>query len=317
MQTRSNPPPKVSIITAAWNTLRFLPVSTASAAAQTFRDHEHIIVDDCSTDGTREAVAALAKDQHGIRVALHAQNRGAGAAKQTGLELARGEYVALLDSDDYWDSQFLECLVAELDRQDDDVAGVFCRSRTVSEEGQELWCFSPEPGRYDLLRFFEGFNPPGNGSCLLLRRESLVGAGGFSATRVGGDTETWLALLAHKSHPSLLCLPERLVNYRKRPGALTATGNAGARIRSIESRLEKFLPEIPAKLRWRVLAAHARYSWWLGEESAPWRRKLAARALLSGGWLHPGSSAADGLLGAAIKGWPANERELKMAQLTS
>jgi glycosyltransferase involved in cell wall biosynthesis len=86
----------------------------ASVQSQSHRDFELIVIDDGSTDDTREVVASLHDPR--IRLLVHGQNRGAAAARNTGLEAATGRYIAFLDSDDSWHPDKLERQLSELAR---------------------------------------------------------------------------------------------------------------------------------------------------------------------------------------------------------
>jgi len=88
---------EVSVVIPAWNREATLRRAVESALAQTRPAHEIIVVDDGSGDGTAAQAEAL-----GARVIRHAQNRGAAAARNTGIAAARGALVAFLDSDDAW-----------------------------------------------------------------------------------------------------------------------------------------------------------------------------------------------------------------------
>ena len=88
---------------------------------QTYRDIELIIVDDCSTDNTREVVCALAQEDPRVRYIRHEINRGACAARNTGIEAAQGEYIAFQDSDDAWRPEKLERQIAVMNRYDADI----------------------------------------------------------------------------------------------------------------------------------------------------------------------------------------------------
>jgi len=115
----SAPKPKVSIILPTYNRARFLPEAIDSIRAQTFADWELIVVDDGSTDETGEVVRTLAENiPQSIRY-VHQENRGAYGARNTGLELANGPYVAFFDSDDRWMPHHLERCVSALERNPD------------------------------------------------------------------------------------------------------------------------------------------------------------------------------------------------------
>jgi len=91
--------PLVSVIIPTYNRAALVQEAVASVLAQTCRDFELLVVDDGSTDGTREALAPLAGQ---INLRRHASRRGVSAARNTGIAAARGVWLALLDSDDLW-----------------------------------------------------------------------------------------------------------------------------------------------------------------------------------------------------------------------
>ncbi len=99
----SNPPQvsvQVSVIVPVFNSDATIQRALDSIAAQTFTDYEIIVVDDASTDRTVEAVTHCAGDR--VTLLRHPHNRGAAAARNTGIAAARGRWVAFLDSDDAW-----------------------------------------------------------------------------------------------------------------------------------------------------------------------------------------------------------------------
>jgi len=107
--------PLVSIVLPTYNRARFLPQALESIREQSFTDWELIVVDDGSTDDTREWIAALsAKTPQPVRY-VYQENQGAYAARNTGVELAAGRYVAFFDSDDLWLPHHLEHCVAALE----------------------------------------------------------------------------------------------------------------------------------------------------------------------------------------------------------
>jgi GT2 family glycosyltransferase len=126
----SSDPPAVSIILPTFNRARFLPQALESIKAQTFTDWELIVVDDGSTDNTRELVEELTRGWPQL-VRYHQQeNQGAYGARNTGLELAAGEYVAFFDSDDVWLPHHLADCVTAL-RANPDVGWAFGACRVV------------------------------------------------------------------------------------------------------------------------------------------------------------------------------------------
>jgi glycosyltransferase involved in cell wall biosynthesis len=98
----------VSIIIPAYNRGWAIENSVRSVLGQTYQHFEVIIVDDGSADDTPQVVAALAKDDQRIRYLRHEVNRGAQAARNTGIRAGQGKWIAFLDSDDQWLPHSLE-----------------------------------------------------------------------------------------------------------------------------------------------------------------------------------------------------------------
>ena len=96
----------VSIITPTYNCGKFINETIKSVLNQTYKNWEMIIVDDCSTDDTEKVV--LKFDDAGIKYYKLKTNSGAAVARTTAMQLAKGSYMAFLDSDDIWTEDKLE-----------------------------------------------------------------------------------------------------------------------------------------------------------------------------------------------------------------
>lgn len=96
----------VSIIMPSWNTGKFIAESIESVLAQTYKNWELLIVDDCSTDNTDEVVASF-KDTR-IKYFKNEKNSGAALTRNRAMREAQGEWIAFLDSDDLWAPNKLE-----------------------------------------------------------------------------------------------------------------------------------------------------------------------------------------------------------------
>ncbi len=103
--------PTISVIMPAYNVEQYLAASVESVLAQTYRDWELVIVDDGSTDRTGRIADEYAARDPRVRV-IHQRNGGLSAARNTAMRYARGEFFALLDSDDLWDPDFLAAQMA-------------------------------------------------------------------------------------------------------------------------------------------------------------------------------------------------------------
>ena len=109
--------PRVSVIITTYNRANLLPRAVSSVLTQTYDDYEIIIVDDCSTDHTQEVIQRM-KDPR-VRSFKHEVNRGAAAARNTGISNAIGEYIAFLDDDDECTPNRLADQTAILDSRPD------------------------------------------------------------------------------------------------------------------------------------------------------------------------------------------------------
>lgn len=107
--------PTVSVIIPTYNRAAVVTEAIDSVLAQTFRDFELIVVDDGSTDDTRNRLVG-----YGERIRMICQeNHGVSHARNVGIRAARGKYVALLDSDDLWLPKKLETQIAVMEAQPD------------------------------------------------------------------------------------------------------------------------------------------------------------------------------------------------------
>ena len=121
--------PSVSVIVPCYNRAHIIARAVDSVCDQTMRDWELVIVDDGSSDDIAGALAPYRNDER-IRLVQHACNRGEPAARNTGIQAARGRFIAFLDSDDVW-------LPEKLARQTEAVMAapdpdlVFCVTQTI------------------------------------------------------------------------------------------------------------------------------------------------------------------------------------------
>lgn len=103
--------PLVSVIVPVYNVEPYLAAALDSICAQTYRNLEILLIDDCSTDASPEICADYAQRDDRIRVLHNATNCGQAVARNVGLDAARGEYVAFVDSDDLISADYIEVLL--------------------------------------------------------------------------------------------------------------------------------------------------------------------------------------------------------------
>ena len=111
----------ISVIIPVYNTEAYVKECVDSVLAQTFRDFEIILVDDCSTDGSLALCRQLYGSLPQVKILAREKNGTVGAARNTGMRAARGKYIAFLDSDDLYMPDALECLYRAAEEHQADV----------------------------------------------------------------------------------------------------------------------------------------------------------------------------------------------------
>lgn len=120
-------PPVVSVVIPTFNRQNLMLRAVRSVLNQSFSNYEIIVVVDGSKDGTPEALQAIGDDR--IRVLVHRENRGAPAARNTGIKAATGAYIAFLDDDDIWFPEKLEMQLTQMGACD----ALLCGYRVMGE----------------------------------------------------------------------------------------------------------------------------------------------------------------------------------------
>ena len=132
------PQPKVSIIIPVYNVEKYIERCVDSLTNQTLQDLEIILVDDSSTDSSLEICRKLAENDSRIKV-IHKENEGAGKARNAALEVATGEYIGFVDSDDFVEKDMFETLYEKAEQYGSDLvmSGVlFVDGNMFSEKGE-------------------------------------------------------------------------------------------------------------------------------------------------------------------------------------
>ena len=131
----------VSVILPMHNRAKSVVGAIASVLEQSYSNLELIVVDDASTDHSIELVEAMSDPR--IRLLRHDSNRGAPAARNTGIEAARGNFIAFQDSDDEWLPEKLAKQMQVLEASPPNVGAVYCGFLRMSESGS-LYIPGPE-----------------------------------------------------------------------------------------------------------------------------------------------------------------------------
>ena len=220
--TAGPPQPLVSVIVPAWNAERTLLETLQSAAAQTHRNLEILIVDDGSTDRTGEVAAAFCASDPRARL-IRKKNGGLASARNAAIDAAQGDFIAPLDADDLWHPEKIERQLATFAARSEQVGLVYCWYRRIDEQGEVIepaWAPIFE-GRVFARNLKCNF---GTGSAPLIRRGGLGGLRySTELSRPGdGGCEDWLLQLQIAARHEVACARAFLLGYRQHPGAMSA-----------------------------------------------------------------------------------------------
>ncbi len=217
--------PKATVIVPVYNVEGYLVKCVDSILAQTEPDFELLLVDDGSTDGSGALCDKLAQKDSRIQV-IHQKNQGLGGARNTGIKAATGDWVLLVDSDDWIEPELLEKTLEAGLREEADL--VMFGFRSVDEQGNTLQTFVEDVPKDRSLTIGERpdllLMAP-SAWCRLYRRELLVRTGILFPPRV------WYEDI--RTTPKLLVAASRVVflsyvgyDYLSRTGSITKNKNA-------------------------------------------------------------------------------------------
>ncbi len=222
--------PLVTVILTSYNLGKFLRESIDSVLAQTFRDFELLIWDDCSSDDSWDIITGY-KDPRIKSFRNDRQRRAVYGINKSIAEIAKGKYIAMQNSDDVWEPQKLEKQVEFLERNFS-VGAVFTNVLTVDEDGAPLQDRShfystifeqPNRSRHEWLhRFF----CHGNALChpsVLIRRECYEKVGLYQIGLAQlYDFDMWIRVCLEYE---IQVLPEKLFRFRVRTGEANVSGD--------------------------------------------------------------------------------------------
>ncbi len=129
--------PLVSVVMPTYNAEAYILSAVESVLNQTVTNIELIIIDDHSTDGTRELLQSAARKDPRVQVLQNEENIGAAQSRNRAFQAVRGQYVALLDSDDLWRPEKLERQLALARETDADI--IYCSYEMIDEAGEKHW----------------------------------------------------------------------------------------------------------------------------------------------------------------------------------
>lgn len=210
-----------SVIIPVYNKAAHIERSINSVLNQSFLDYELIIVDDHSTDDSCLIIEKLIKNHDHCRLVRRNKGlRGPAAARNCGVQEARGEWVAFLDADDEWESFLLDEFLALMEKYPESSFLATAQKRVASDDSLSEDPYSRLSGRkgycqFDLLHYIRvssrNMNPIQTSS-VAVKTELLRNVGGFpeGTSCRGEDKDTWFRLLFHTT---LAWSPKKSATY--------------------------------------------------------------------------------------------------------
>lgn len=253
----------ISVIIPTFNQEKYLSCAIDSVLAQSFIDYEIIIVDDGSTDRTRVIVERYIKRYVDKKILFfHQKNSGVSSARNNGISKARGEYIAFLDSDDFWEEDKLAMQILMMEECEADM--VYTKYQCIDVDGkkpegdelcnddmQKTWIRSVEELFWcnDIAT-----------SSVLIKKKCLEVCGGFDEDRNvlrSEDYDLWLRLLPNIR---VFGLSRRLVYYREHQGGISKDNEFVENVREVlirnYNRLAAEFSTINGKLKKRIAKLH-------------------------------------------------------------
>ncbi len=198
----------ISIVTPSYNSKDFIKNTIDSVISQTYTNWEMIIVDDCSKDNSVEIIKDLIKNEKRIILICLDKNIGAAMARNKALELANGNYIAFLDSDDIWYKRKLEKQIKFM--QDNNYEISFTSYETINKEGKLNNHKINAVKNLNLEQYLKntiiGF------STSMINKSFIKEEIKFLNIRIRQDTNLWITLL--KYGYTAYGLENNLVKYR-------------------------------------------------------------------------------------------------------
>ena len=207
----------ISIIMPTYNSEKYIAETISSVQAQTYKNWELVIVDDCSTDKTVKIIKNFINNDDRIKLFILDKNQGASQARNFALEYSTGRFIAYLDSDDLWKKNKL---LRQVEFMKNNKYVFSCTSyEIINNVGLSLNKFIHMPTEINYTKYLKYNILQTVGIMIDLQQvdKSLLR---MPNTRIGEDAATWLQIL--KAGYNCYGLDENLAAYRRRKGSLSS-----------------------------------------------------------------------------------------------
>lgn len=206
--------PKVSIVIPCYNDAAFIDQAVQSALDQTYENKEIIVVDDGSNEETKGVLKGL---EPKITFLITQENKGTSAARNAGIEMAIGEYILVLDSDDYFEPEFCEKAV-DIFKKDSNTKIVTCYTNWFNDKTQRI--FMPRGGVLENILL----NNIAMGSSMFKKIDWKI-VEGYDEKMINGFEDWEFYIRLHKNGGRTQVIPEILFNYRNKKNSRNKKAN--------------------------------------------------------------------------------------------
>lgn len=222
---------QISVIVTSYNNGLYIKKALMSIINNTFKDIEIIVVEDCSTDNSKTIINQIIKDNPDVDIKLikNEKNLGAGMSRRIGIENAIGEWISLIDADDWIEPEFFERLISNADENIDIIYGRINYAESEDIIERDFIHYSGEITVTDNMEMMKNFTYYGLHylNYNLTRRRLYSEIGGYCKARFVEDTPTAVALVCMAK--SVKVIPYYGYNYRSVPTSLTHVHNEADR----------------------------------------------------------------------------------------
>ena len=205
----------VSVIMPSYNTAKYISDSINSVLYQTYKNWELIIVDDCSTDNTDEAVKPFLSDNR-IMYLKNEKNSGAAVSRNYALREAKGKWIAFLDSDDLWEKDKLEKQISFMEKNGYKFS--YTDYIEIDENSEPLGVMVTGPKVISKTKMFDYC---WMGCLTVMYDAEAVGLIQIEDIKKNNDYAMWLKVC---KNADCFLLDEKLASYRKRKGSISNHG---------------------------------------------------------------------------------------------
>ena len=228
--------PKVSIIIPTYNREKFLTRALNSILIQTFKNFELIVIDDASTDNTEKVLKNFQKKDKRIKYFRNSQNKGPSESRNIGIRMAKGKYIAFLDSDDEWLPQKLEKQLKFIENKNAKV--VTCWAYVNDKIRKKKYFYKVPYYKNPISKILKKNYILSGPSSVILERKVIDKVGFFdSLIRYGEDWDYWIRII--KAGYNFFVVKEPLLKYYLWEGSATITVNFSKKAKDLNRILEK------------------------------------------------------------------------------